>query len=359
MMLTIVINAVVAAGNVLLVPSFGIVGAESVTFPAGGRGVDLDGDGVIGDQEGLNAQTPWRIIFARDAIRQTTADLMQLVRVIEVGMDVDGDGSRDLDPSRIYYLGNSMGGRYGAQLLVVEPRVRAGVLIVPGASQTEQSRISIPNRRPLGNRLAERVPSLINAPGIASIGGIPVDPPYFHENLPLRDGVPLTVGLSDGTSQVIRSPLINTVPGAIEIQEYIDNREWVSQPGDSTAHAPHLRKAPLPGVPAKPVLIQFATGDQTVPTLTATALLRAGELADRATLYRHDLAFAENPALPKNPHNFLFDLSAANIDIALGATGQIALFLASDGSQTIPPKPRHVVEVRVVSPLPEGIDYIP
>jgi hypothetical protein len=112
-------------------------------------------------------------------------------------------------------------------------------------------------------------------------------------------------------------------------------------------------------VPAKPVLIQFAVGDQTTPTLTATALLRAGDLADRATLYRHDLAFAENPARPKNPHNFLFDLSAANIDIALGATGQIALFLASDGSETIHPKPRHLFEVPVVSPLPEGIDYIP
>jgi hypothetical protein len=37
-------------------------------------------------------------------------DLLQLVRVIEVGMDVDGDTVPDLDPSRIYYFGQSLGG---------------------------------------------------------------------------------------------------------------------------------------------------------------------------------------------------------------------------------------------------------
>ena len=36
------------------------------------------------------------------------ADLTQLVRVIEVGMDVDDDGQQDLDPSRIFTLANPL-----------------------------------------------------------------------------------------------------------------------------------------------------------------------------------------------------------------------------------------------------------
>ena len=71
-----------------------------VMFFAGGRGVDQDGDGTIGFNEGLTTAPPRDIVFFTDGIRQTAADLMQLVRVIEVGMDVDGDGQHDLDSSR-------------------------------------------------------------------------------------------------------------------------------------------------------------------------------------------------------------------------------------------------------------------
>ena len=80
--------------------------------------------------------------------------------------------------------------------------------------------------------------------------------------------------------------------------------EWVQQAGNPVAYAPHLRKGPLPGMPEKHVIFQFAKGDQTVPSPTTTAILRAGDLADRATYYRNDLGFAANPALPKNPHTF-------------------------------------------------------
>jgi len=53
---------------------------------------------------------------------------MQLVRVIEVGIDADGDGVPDLNPSRIFYFGLSLGTNYGAPFLAVEPTVRAGDL---------------------------------------------------------------------------------------------------------------------------------------------------------------------------------------------------------------------------------------
>ena len=229
------------------------VGAP-VTFLEGGRGIDQNGDGIIANNEGISAAAPRSIIRDRDGQRQTVADLMQLVRVIEVGMDVDGDGVADLDPSRIYYLGQSLGGIYGTAFLAVEPSVHVGVLNVAGGSGGELNRLSPVFRAAVGTSLASRTPSLLNGPGVTSLDGVSVAGQRFDENLPLRDGVPLVVRLADGTERVIQSPVINTVPGAMPIQEVIEHTEWVSQSGNPVAYAPHIRKAPLAGVPAKSVI---------------------------------------------------------------------------------------------------------
>src|SRR5262249_38150618 len=153
--------------------------------------------------------------------------------------------------------------------------------------------------------LAARVPSVINAPGVTQIDGVAVVAPYYDENLPLRDGVPLHVLLEDGTSYDIQSPVINTVPGAMAIQEVVEHMKWVTLSGDPLAFVPHWGKEPLAGVPAKSVMSQSAKGDQNVLNPFTTALPRAGDLADRATYYRHDLAFAEEPRIVHNPHGFL------------------------------------------------------
>ena len=76
------------------------------------------------------------------------------------------------------------------------------------------------------------------------MGGVAVGPPQFNENFPLRDGIPLRIGLTDGTSQDIQSPVINTVAGAMAIQQLVENIEWASESGDPVAYAPQLRKKP-------------------------------------------------------------------------------------------------------------------
>jgi hypothetical protein len=88
--------------------------SASTTFPAGGLGIDQNGDGTIDADEGFSARVstatvPTTILFVTDGIRQTGADQIQLVRVIQAGIDVDGDGTRTLDPARIYAVGNSLG----------------------------------------------------------------------------------------------------------------------------------------------------------------------------------------------------------------------------------------------------------
>jgi len=330
----------------------------SVTFSAGGRGIDQDGDGTIVFNEGLTTAAPRDIVFFTDGIRQTAADLMQLVRVLEVGMDVDGDGQQDLDPSRIFYFGQSFGANYGTVFLAVEPSVQAGVITVPGDPLANRQLGA--GRFTLGSLLDARQPSLINFPGITALDGRAAGPPLFHENLPLRDGVALTVSLADGTTQIIQSPVISDVAGAMAIQEVLDNTEWASQAGSPVAYAPHLRRAPLPGVPAKSVICQFAKGDLGAPNPNTTAILRAGGLVDRTLYYRHDLARAEVPSLPMNAHMFMVSTNVAAFrDIALGAQAQIARFFASEGMTIIHPDPARFFEVPIQGPLPEALNYIP
>ena len=100
---------------------------DTVTIPAGGRGADMDGNGVFSLNEGnTTLGSPFALITNRDGLQQTVADLMQLVRVIQVGMDVDGDGRKDIDAGRLYYFGLSLGGVYGIPFLAVENAIRAG-----------------------------------------------------------------------------------------------------------------------------------------------------------------------------------------------------------------------------------------
>jgi hypothetical protein len=310
----------------------------SVTLPAGGRGIDQNRDGRIDGTEGSSAARPQSLLGSADGLRQTVIDLMQLVRGIEIGMDVDGDRVADLDDDRIYYFGQSFGGIYGTMFLAVEPSVRAGVPNVPGGPSIDIVRLS-PVFRPgifIPNAAAR---GLLNLPPVNGI-------PQANENLPLRD----------------QPPLINGVPGAMALQQWIDRAAWAVRLGDPVAYAQHLRRDPLPGNRAKSILFQFAKGDQTVPNPTATAILRAGDLGDRATYFRNDLAFAADPATPVNPHTFLTNITAPGLApaVALQAQAQVARFFASDGRTIIDPDGAgRLFETPLRGPLPEGTNFLP
>jgi hypothetical protein len=112
-------------------------------------------------------------------------------------------------------------------------------------------------------------------------------------------------------------------------------------------------------------------GDQTIPNPAATALLRAGDLADRATFFRNDLAFACDQTLEKNSHAFLTRMNAPRrTTIALAAQKQVATFFASDGTVIIDPDDDlfasvatackgRLFEVPIILPLPEDLGFIP
>ena len=326
---TIAINVVGHGGGPLGTYTINRVGLPPVTLPLGGRGIDQDGNGSIDSTEGVNAVGANALISNRDGLRQTVVDLMQLVKVLKAGVDVDGNGLAELSTSRIYYAGQSFGGIYGVPLLGLEPNVRAGVVNVPGGPIIEIARLS-PNFRILvGAALLTRVPSLYNtSPPDAALNN-------FNENIPLRN-LPLRV---------------DTVPGASAIQTVIDNSEWAQQAANPAAYAPFVE-------PAR-VLLQFARGDKTVPNPTTSAILRAGHLASRATLYRHDLAYALNPAVGTNPHAFLTGVAGAGAVYAFAAQQQLATFLATDGAVTIDPDGAVPFFETPTSMVPEDLAYIP
>ena len=207
----------------------------------------------IDSTEGVNAAAPQTLVGSRDGLRQTVIDLMQLVREIEVGMDVDGNGTRDLDR--------------GADL-VLRPVVRRHL-----RHEVPRRRAERPPGRPerSGRRDHRDRPAEPGLPPLVWLSLVDRTPPLsepagrsqFNENMPLRN----------------LPPLVDTVPGASAIQQLIEWTEWTSQAGNPVAYAPHLRADPLDGVPAKSIILQFARGDQTVPNPTTSAIIRAGGLA--------------------------------------------------------------------------------
>ncbi len=188
---------------------------NSVTVNALGRGVDVNGDGIIESDEGCAIITP--ISYGtRDCFRQTVVDLMQLVRVIQQGLDLNGDGVPDLDPTRIYYSGDSLGSLYGTMLMAMEPAVRAASLTVGGGSTTDIALWSPAYQAQDLQTLAQRMPSLLN------------------------------LGKSYNADYVLPGQPVHavTVPGALAIQDAFETLDWLAVPGDEIAFAPHL-KIPL------------------------------------------------------------------------------------------------------------------
>ena len=319
---------------------------SSVIIPAAGRSFDQNDDGIIGTGEGAVANGPYEP-GDRDSRRQTVADWIQLVREIKAGMDVDGDGSADLDPSRIYFVGLSLGGIEGTVFSAIEPSVHSAVINSAGGAGVDFLRLSTVNQPLYVAALAEQVPSLLNGPGGT-----------FIDNTPLRN----------------QPPVVNTVPGAEAIQNFDDIAAWIDQPGDPVPFAQHLRKEPLPGVAAKSIIISFAKGDPAVPNPTETALVRAGDLADRVTYFRNDLFDLIDPATAQGgatgfyPHIFMVDFEEGPdgpaTQVALGAQEQAGEFFASDGTLAVNPEvlnpliPSGLFEVPIAGPLPEDLNFI-
>ena len=150
------------------------------------------------------------------------------------------------------------------------------------------------------------------------------------------------------------------MPGAIAIQRVFDHNAWAEQIASGVAFAPLLRRAPPPGVPARPFIHQFARSDRQSVNPGTGELARAGDFADRLVYYRHDLNFGL-AGVPADPHSYITaqQQAADYARVAIGAQHQIATFFESDGAIVMHPSPVHLWEVPIPPPLPDDTFYLP
>lgn len=277
-------------------------GVEEI--PAPGRALELNGDGVIDNPEGCVLFLPGAPVGIRDCLRQTALDWMAVVRAIQSGIDLDGDGKRDLNPEELCYWGQSLGAFYGTLFASLEPALTSAVLNVGGAGGTETARLSTAFRPLLRTLLDRRQPSLLNA--------LPdFDEEYVERNQPVK---------------------VLERAGAAELQDEFERLEWIEASGAPSTYAPHLSRAPRDGMSPKKMLFQFALGDQTVPNPSNSLLSRAAGAEARTVVYRHDLAREFLPTLPLNPHiYFAYLLEPGAFPIADAVLQQAALFSAGGG----------------------------
>jgi dienelactone hydrolase len=83
-------------------------------------------DGVI-DDTGTHFINLANVLVTRDNLRQATSDQITLVKTIPT-IDINHDGTPDLDGSRIYFVGYSLGGIASVALLGVNSDVKAASL---------------------------------------------------------------------------------------------------------------------------------------------------------------------------------------------------------------------------------------
>ena len=242
---------------------------------------------------------------------------MAMVRMIEHGVDLLGDGSVTLARHVLGYYGQSFGGIYGTMLMATDTHLTVGVLNVGGGPIVEIARLS-GFRDLLADTLRVARPTLLNGgPGLNG----------FTESMPLR----------------LDPPVTDPYPGATTIQRYFNDANWQERAGDPVAFAPLFRLRPPPGAPAKQVIWQSAFGDHTVPNPTAGEMYRAGHLFDLVSYYRND----KTPTAGSDPHGFLLDPRLFGRD---QGQAQVVAFLISGGATVIDPDgPGPIWEVPVVN----------
>ena len=280
-----------------------------------GRGLPLSPGNTYGPTDGCILPGP---LAVRDCARQTAVDLFALVNTIKSG----GLLGVPLDPSRIYYIGQSFGSTYGTLFNALETDVNKAVLNGMGGTSVDVSRLAISGRPLASFYLASMNPPLLNVPPALAEA-------YFHDNF--------------NDEYVLRDQpvVLNNVPGALPIQAAFEVADWLHMLGDPLSYASHLR--------AGSTLFQFGVGDLEIPNPTESAVVRAAGAQANAWLFHFETAAALAPGLlgltysgvgfPILPHRILSNptiidpAQSAEVAIALAEQQQVANFLLGQGDQ--------------------------
>ena len=83
------------------------------------------------DSSGLHYFNVASLVTTRDNFRQSAADVLFLAKILEFA-DIDASVGADFDSSKIYFIGESLGGIAGATTLAYDDVFDAAVLVYPG-----------------------------------------------------------------------------------------------------------------------------------------------------------------------------------------------------------------------------------
>ncbi len=223
---------------------------------------------------------------AREHLRQTSLDLVQLATLVTAGhVDVDGVPGDDLDGS-VTFFGHSMGTIVGAPLLAVDHRFDAGVLNAPGSSFYDM----------LQSGVLKAGVGLLLKPAI----GLSVDDPAYDDALPLCGSL---------------------------LQTLIE-------PADPIAYAA-LRPATAP-----PLLLQMNDGDRTLPNGATRDLAAALGVDERAAPEADGAAVDALWVMRGEDFDYPPDDNPHGLHMFAGAPGihaQMAAFLQSKGTVLLDP----------------------
>lgn len=159
----------------------------------------------------------------RDHWRQSTYDKLQLIRLLQQHNDIDGDGKSDLQMDKLMYLGVSLGGIMGPELLATSPDIPLAVLSVPGG----------------------RVSSIISDGSIFS------------------------------SIAVVMQNALNVTDS--DVKRFYPVLQTLMDAGDAASYGPYILGNRLPGAGDKgvSVLAQMVINDEYVPNAANRALMRA------------------------------------------------------------------------------------
>jgi hypothetical protein len=151
-----------------------------------------------------------------------------------------------IDPSRLYYDGNSQGGILGGGLTAVAPDFNRAVLGVPGMNYSTLLRRSSDfppyAEGKFTGAVCEQIPEEIRDPLMIDCDGLPQDTP---------------LGLYDNYPDELERPLI------LSMMQMLWDR------GEANGYAHHMTSDPLPDTPAHNVLLHVAFGDHQVTQWSA------------------------------------------------------------------------------------------
>lgn len=240
-------GSMLGVANELARAGFAMIGIDDVmhgTRQGGTRDQVNNFPGTYSGPDGIPDTTPFPVGFfagfndfvaMADNFRQTILDQSSLVRLVQSSaLDLSplaaaaGGTTPQLDPTRIYWSGGSLGGIVGAMTIAVEPEIDAAALQVPGAGFIQFITTSS-----------------------AELSG-------------------LVSGLAQTTLGVQGDEVIDEFhPVALLLTA-------ITEVGDPISYAPHVLRDPLlPERDPPDILVSYAAYDEVLPNVATVALIRA------------------------------------------------------------------------------------